>query len=181
MSKRGPHPDYLTLLDAAETADAGEYCGVVTRRGTACRRPAGWGTEHAGGPCRDHRSGTRLLLCPLPLSKLEEGLWNDLSLRLQELRLLKPAFWPTIYGLVIALATLHDAREELDAIAVPDRGAGVVKKNPAAVVAHQMLVQVRQYLQELGLTPSALSRIPGPPNDDGPKTRMEQLIRGRRR
>ncbi len=120
MSRRGPKPGYLQLVDAAETADAGEYGGVITRRGTACRRTAGWGTEHAGrGPCRDHPTGTRSMTCPLPLSKLEEQLWNDVSIRLRELRLFKPAFWPTLYALIIALATLHDAREELDAIAVP--------------------------------------------------------------
>ena len=115
--------------------------------------------------------------CPLPLSKLEEQIWNDVSMRLRELRLLKPAFWPTVYGLTVALATLHQAQEELDAIAVPDRGAST-KKNPSAVVAHQMLQQVRAYLQELGLTPSALARI-GPPDDDEPPTKMARFIRGR--
>ncbi len=117
--------------------------------------------------------------CPLPLTKLEEQIWNDLSVRLRELRLFKPAFWPTLYGLVVALAMLHNAYEELDAIAVPGRGAEL-KKHPSSIVANQMLVQVRQYLQELGLTPSALAKI-GPPNDDGPRTRMEELIRGRGR
>ena len=179
MSKRGPHPDYLQLVDTA--ADSGEYCGVVTRRGTACRRPSGWGTEHAGrGPCRDHAAaGTRSMPWPLPLTKLEEQIWNDISVRLRELGLFKPCFWASLYGLVIALATLHDAREELDAIAVPGRGAAV-KKHPAAIVANQMLYQVRAYLQEFGLTPSALAKI-GPPDDDGPPTKMERLIRGRGR
>ena len=60
---------------------------------------------------------------------------------------------------------LHNAHEELDRVAVAGRGASV-KKHPAAIVVHQMLAQVRQYLQELGLTPSALVKI-GPPDDDG--------------
>ena len=180
MSSRGPKPQYMTLVDAAETADAGEYCGVITRRGTACRRPSGWGTEHAGrGPCRDHADGTRSMPCPLPLPKLEQEIWNDVSIRLRELRLFKPAFWPSLYGLVVALAMLHNAYEELDAIAVPGRGTEL-KKHPASIVANQMLLQVRQYLQELGLTPSALAKI-GPPDDDRPLTRMEELIRGRGR
>jgi len=180
MTKRGPHPEYLKLIDAAETADAGESCGVLTRRGSACLRSSGWGTDHPGrGACRDHPEGTRSMPCPLPLSKLEEQIWNNVSSRLRELRLFRPAFWPTLYGLVIALATLHDAREELDAIAVPGRGAAV-KKHPAAIVANQMLIQVRAYLQELGLTPSALVKI-GPPDDDEPTTKMERLIRGRGR
>ena len=177
---RGPKPGYLTLVDAAATADAGEYCGAITRRGSPCRRSAGWGTEHAGrGPCRDHPTATRSMPCPLPLSKLEELIWNDVSMRLRELRLLKPAFWPTVYGLTVALATLHDAGEELDAIAVAGRGASV-KKHPAAIVVNQMLAQVRQYLQELGLTPSALAKI-GPPDDDDPPTKMDRFIRGRGR
>ncbi len=117
--------------------------------------------------------------CPLPLTKLEEQIWNDVSIRLRELRLFKPAFWPTLYGLVVALATLHEAYDELDAIAVQGRGDSV-KKHPAAIVVNQMLVQIRQYLQELGLTPSALAKI-GPPDDDEPLTRMEEFIRGRPR
>ena len=117
--------------------------------------------------------------CPLPLTKLEEQIWNDLAVRLRELGLFKPAFWPTLYGLVVALATLHQAVGELDRVAVPGRGASV-KKHPAAIVVNQMLVQVRQYLQELGLTPSALAKI-GRPDDDGPPTKMDRLIRGRGR
>ena len=31
------------------------HCGARTRSGTQCRRPAGWGTDHAGhGPCKLH-------------------------------------------------------------------------------------------------------------------------------
>ena len=180
MSRRGPKPGYLTLIDAAETADAGEYCGVITRRGTACRRTAGWGTEHAGrGPCRDHPAGTRSMPCPLSLSKLEEQIWNDVSVRLRELRLFKPAFWPTVYGLTVALALLHESRAEIDALSVPGRH-GERKKHPAATVSNQMISQVRAYCAELGLTVSALAKIP-PDGDGGPLTRMEKLIRGRRR
>ncbi len=38
------------------------YCGAKTRAGGRCRRPAGWGTDHAGVPgttCRLHLGGTR--------------------------------------------------------------------------------------------------------------------------
>ena len=32
-----------------------KYCGAKTRAGTPCRRPAGWGTDHAGeGRCKLH-------------------------------------------------------------------------------------------------------------------------------
>ena len=31
------------------------YCGAKTRKGTPCRRPAGWGTDHVGtGKCKLH-------------------------------------------------------------------------------------------------------------------------------
>ncbi len=184
MSKRGPKGSHRQLVDAAAAAQdqpTAAGCGGRTKSGGACKKPAGQGTEHPGvGQCRHHDGQVEVgSPCPLPLTKLEEQIWNDLSVRLRELRLFKPAFWPTLYGLVIALATLHDAREELDAIAVPGRGASV-KKHPAAIVANQMLYQVRAYLQELGLTPSALAKI-GPPDDDGPLTKMERLIRGRGR
>ena len=178
MTKRGPKSSHLQLVAAA--ADEGEYCGAITRRGSPCRRSAGWGTEHAGrGPCRDHSTATRSMPCPLPLSKLEEQIWNDVSMRLREIRLLRPAFWPTVYGLTVALATLHKAYEELDVIAVAGRGKSV-KKHPSSTVVHQMLAQVRAYLQELGLTPSSLAKIGGPPDDPTkPRSRMSQLIRGR--
>jgi hypothetical protein len=36
------------------------YCGARTRRGTACKRPAGWGTGHLGtGVCVRHGGRTR--------------------------------------------------------------------------------------------------------------------------
>ena len=32
-----------------------EYCGAKTRKGTPCKRPVGWGTEHIGeGRCKLH-------------------------------------------------------------------------------------------------------------------------------
>jgi hypothetical protein len=35
------------------------YCGAKTRADTRCRRPAGWGTDHAGhGPCKLHLGST---------------------------------------------------------------------------------------------------------------------------
>jgi len=36
-----------------------EICGARTRRGTPCKLPAGWGTDHPGeGPCRYHEHQT---------------------------------------------------------------------------------------------------------------------------
>lgn len=38
-----------------DVATGEELCGVETSRGTACARPAGWGTGHEGtGHCRYH-------------------------------------------------------------------------------------------------------------------------------
>lgn len=35
------------------------HCGAKTRAGTACQRPAGWGTDHAGeGRCKLHGGAT---------------------------------------------------------------------------------------------------------------------------
>ena len=180
MSKRGPHPDYLALVDAAaEVKPSASSCGGRTKRGGKCGRTSGWGTDHAGvGRCRTHdgqvEEGSP---CPLPLTALELRLWEEIAGQLRALRLLKAAFWPHIFGLVVALAALHDARHELDAIAVAGRGASV-KKNPAATVVNQMLAQIRQFSNDLGLNPSALASI-GPPDDDEPPTKMDRLIRGR--
>ncbi len=182
MSKRGPKKRHLALVDAAgEVKPTAPSCVGRTKRGHFCRKPAGHGTEHPGvGNCWQHdgqvEEGSP---CPLPLNELELRLWDEITGQLRALRLFKPAFWPTLYGLVVALATLHQAVEELDRVAVPGRGASV-KKHPALIVVNQMLIPIRQYLQELGLTPSALAKI-GPPDDDGPPSTMARLIRGRGR
>ncbi len=183
--KRGPYPDHLALVDAAaeasSTVDKPRSCAGRTKSGAACKKPAGQGTEHPGvGNCRHHDGQVEPgNPCPLPLNALELRLWDEITGELRELRLFKPAFWPTLYGLVVALAMLHKAYEELDAIAVPGRGAAI-KKNPAVTVVNQMLAQIRQFSNDLGLNPSALASI-GPPDDDGPLTKMERLIRGRGR
>ncbi len=117
--------------------------------------------------------------CPLPLTKLDQAIWNDVSVQLRGVGLLKPAFWPTVYGLTVALALLYEARAEIDALSVPGRD-GTRKKHPAATVANQMISQVRAYCAELGLTASALAKI-GPPDDAGPPSTMARLIRGRGR
>ena len=181
MSRRGPKGSHLQLVDAAAAVEdaPATTCGARRRRGGSCKKPAGQGTEHPGaGQCRYHdgqvEEGSP---CPLPLTALELRLWEQVTDQLKALRLYRLAFWPHIYGLVIALATLCRAYQQIDAIAVPGRGVSV-KKNPSVVVVSQMLVQVRQYSNDLGLNPSALASI-GPPDDDVPTTTMERLIRGR--
>ncbi len=176
MSRRGPKPGYLTLMAAAEIADAGEYCGAMTSSGKACQRPAGWGTGQLGqGACRDHATGARSTPCPLPLTKLEERVWNDISMRMRELGLLKAVFWPTMYGLVVALALLHEADRSIDSLVVPGRRG--LKRHPSTTVVSQMLAHVRSYCAELGLTPSALAKV-GVPRASKP-SKMGRLIRGR--
>ena len=162
MTKPGPKGSHLELVDA--TADAEDepatHCGGRTKRGTACKRPTGQGTEHPGvGQCRTHdgqvEEGSP---CPLPLDDLELVLWGEITGQLRALRLFRIAFWPHIFGLVVALAGLHTAREELDAIAVPGRGTSI-KKHPAVTVVNQMLTQIRQFSNDLGLNPSALASM----------------------
>ena len=185
MSRPGPKPGYLELVDAAaaasSTVNKPRSCGGRTKKGGACKKPAGQGTEHPGvGQCRHHDGQVEKgSPCPLPLTDLERRLWDEITGQLHALHLLKAAFWPHIFGLVVALAGLHTARQELDAIAVAGRGASV-KKHPAATVVNQMLAHIRQFSNDLGLNPSALAKIE-PPDDDGPPSKMARLIRGRGR
>ena len=185
MSRRGPKADYIQLVDATAAVDdpPATTCGGRTKRGGACKKPPGQGTEHPGaGQCRHHDGQVEPgSPCPLPLTALEARLWEEITGQLRTLRILKPAFWSHIYGLVISLAMLHNAYAELDTITVKGRGRSM-KKAPAAVVVHQMLAQIRQFSNDLGLNPSALAAIGGPPDDpDKPRSRMEELIKGRRR
>ena len=184
MSRRGRKGSHLQLLDAtAAVEDApASTCGGRTTRGGECKKPPGQGTEHPGaGQCRYHdgqvEEGSP---CPLPLTELELRLWGEVTDQLRTLRLFRIAFWPHVYGLVISLAMLHRAYQQIDAIAVPGRGVSV-KKNPSVVVVGQMLAQIRQFSNDLGLNPSALASIGGPPEDPNrPRSRMDGFIRGRR-
>ena len=184
MTKRGPKGSHLQLVDATSAAEdpaASNVCGGRTRSGGACKKSPGLGTEHPGvGQCRYHDGQVEPgSPCPLPLTDLESRLWDQVTGQLKALRLYRIAFWPHVYGLVIALAMLHTAYAELDTITVKGRGASM-KKAPSVVVVHQMLAQVRQYSNDLGLNPSSLASI-GPPADDPtkPRSRMAELIRGR--
>ena len=116
MSKSGPKPDYIQLVDAAaavEDQPTASSCGGRTKRGGACKKPAGHGTEHPGvGQCRHHAGQVEAgSPCPLPLTELR--LWDEITGQLGALRLLKAAFWPHIFGLVVALAGLHTALQRL--------------------------------------------------------------------
>jgi hypothetical protein len=53
----------MTVTDVAEPHDTERYCDALTRnsetKNSRCRRPAGWGTEHAGlGRCKLHGGAT---------------------------------------------------------------------------------------------------------------------------
>ena len=115
MSKSGPKASHIRLVDATEAVPPFtlEACGGRTKSGGSCKKPAGQGTEHSGiGQCRHHdgqvEAGSQ---CPLPLTDLELRLWGEITDQLRALRVYSPAYWPHIYGLVIALAGLHSARQ----------------------------------------------------------------------
>lgn len=77
------------------------YCGARTRSGGTCRRPAGWGTDHAGfGQCKLHGGSTTAgrvhgaklratSVVPVPISgfdAIEKGLsiLNGIMVKLEE-------------------------------------------------------------------------------------------------
>ena len=185
MAKRGPKKRHLQLVDAtAELKPQASTCGGRTKSGAACKKPPGQGTEHPGvGQCRHHdgqvEEGSP---CPLPLTDLEARLWDVITSQLRALRLLKPAFWVHVYGLVVALAGLYNARQSAIGAAATVKGDnGTVKKHPSSTVVNQMLDKVRQYSNDLGLNPSALAAMDLDEDPNKPRSRMEDLIRGRRR
>ncbi len=184
--KRGPKATHLQLVDATEAAGEGvaTTCGGRTKSGGSCKKPPGQGTEHPGaGQCRHHdgqvEEGSP---CPLPLTDLESRLWDQVTGQLQALRLFRLAFWPHIYGLVIALAGLHSARQSaISAASMTVKGDnGGVKKHPSSTVTNQMLAQIRQFSNDLGLNPSALAAMDLGDDPNKPRSRMEELIKGRR-
>ncbi len=178
MSIRGPKPSYLTLVDAADAIedDLKGKCGAKTGRGKPCGRTAGWGTDHPGdGRCRDHAEAPVASSCPLPLTGLQAELWSDLTDRLRSIGIMKDVFWPTIYGLTVALALMHDAVSSIDQTVVRgDNGAD--KKHPGTTIVNQMLSQVRSYCAELGITPSALAKIGFEPSKT--QSKLDRLITG---
>lgn len=178
MPRRGgPKPSHLRLVTAADTVPDATTCGAATTRGAACRRPAGWGTDHPGeGTCRDHGDAVRVGDCPFPLTGPQRLVWNSLAAHMSGLGLLKPMFWPTMYGLVLAVSRLHEADASIDEITVRGDNSAE-KKHPASTIMNQMLTHVRTYSAELGITPSALAKIGGEPEKG--LSEMEKLIRGR--
>ena len=181
--KRGPKGSHLQLVDATEAAaEVPTTCGGRTTRGHPCKKPPGQGTEHPGdGQCRYHdgqvEEGSP---CPLPLTKLELRLWDHVTAQLAGLRLFRVAFWPHVYGLVIALAGLHSARQSAIGAAATVRGRdGTIKKHPSSTVTNQMLAQIRCFSNDLGLNPSALAAMDLGEDPNKPRSRMEGYIKGR--
>ena len=186
MTLAGRKRGHLQLVDAVSSVDedlveAGK-CGRLTKKGTPCKRRAGSGTEHPGeGECRAHEGQVDPASpCPLPLTPLELRLWTDITDSLRKTGLLRHAFWPSIFGLVVALAGLSNARREALQGATVTDAKGSIKKHPATTVVNQALAHVRAYSAELGLTPSALAKV-RPPEGDGPKSPMNDLIGGSKR
>ncbi len=186
MSKRGPKGSHLQLVDAGEAAEdqpTAAGCGGRTKSGGECKKPPGQGTEHPGvGQCRHHdgqvEEGSP---CPLPLTDLEGRLWDQVTDQLIALRLYSGAYWGHIYGYVIALAGLHSARQSAIGAAATVKGEnGAIKKHPSSTVTNQMLTQIRQFSNDLGLNPSSLAAMDLGDDPTKPRSRMEELIKGRR-
>ena len=183
--KSGPKGSHLQLVGATEASgEVATTCGGRTTSGGACKKPPGQGTEHPGaGQCRHHdgrvEEGSP---CPLPLTDLESRLWDQVTEQLTALRLHRLAYWGHIYGYVIALAGLHSARQAaLAAVSMTVKGDnGTVKKHPSSTVTNQMLTQIRQFSNDLGLNPSALAAMDLGDDPNKPRSRMEELIKGRR-
>ena len=179
--KKGRKGSHLQLVDAtAEAQPAADSCGGQTRRGTPCKRRPGQGTDHVGvGQCRLHDGQVEKgSPCPLPLTELELRLWDDISAQLSGLRLLSRAYWGHIYGLVVALAGLHSARQAGMMGQTVKGDNGTFKKHPSSTVVNQMLSQIRNYSNDLGLNPSALSAMNLPDPTRKP-SKMEGYIKGR--
>lgn len=88
---------------------------------------------------------------------------------------MKEVFWPTVYGLTVALSRLHQADASVkEPVVKGDNGAW--KKHPGTTISNQMLSQVRSYCAELGITPSALTKIGFEPERE--QSQLDRLITG---
>lgn len=186
MSKPGPKATHLHLVDATEeassTVDEPRSCGGRTKLGSACKKPAGQGTEHPGvGQCRYHDGQVEPgSPCPLPLTPLEAHLWDDTVAQLQSLRLYNPAYWRHIYCLVTAMAGLYTAKQSAAAGATVKGDNSHTKKHPSSTIVNQMLALIRQFSNDLGLSPSALQAMDLGEDPSKPRSKMEGFIKGRR-
>ena len=182
MSKTGAKGSHLQLIDAvAEVKPTASSCGGRTKAGGECKKPLGQGTEHAGvGQCWHHDGQVEEgAPCPLPLDALERRMWDVITTQLRNLRLENQAFWPHKFGLVVALAGLHTARQQARVGSTVKGDNSHVKKHPSSTVVNQMLAHIRQFSNDLGLNPSALASM-NLDDPDRPLSDMEKLIRGRR-
>ncbi|MDU5969218.1 MAG: hypothetical protein E6Z04_09590 [Cutibacterium avidum] len=68
----------MTMTEKAVGHDS-RFCGARTRSGSACRRPAGWGTSHPGcGTCKLHLGSTSTLTASAHATALEARIGGEL-------------------------------------------------------------------------------------------------------
>jgi P27 family predicted phage terminase small subunit len=102
--------------------------------------------------------------CPHAIAMREEAAaeWNRLAPMLAKLRLFTAADHSMLLGYCVSYAKALDAEREVTGRGMVIDTAYGPKANPAVSMARNEWAAVRRFAQELGLTPSARSRISVP-------------------
>lgn len=134
----------------------GEF-GGTTAKGEKCTKPAGWGRDASGGPCKYHvrdgrqrqEDGDQVPEPPPGLSEQAAETWRavleDWVLSSEELLVLQ--------GALESWDLYREARANLRESGPVSRNSdsGAVKRNPAALVARDALRDYRDGIRQLGL------------------------------
>lgn len=170
--KTGPRPTPSALQDSLSDQAAGrrlqavdsDQCGYPCADDTPCRRPAGWGTEHEDGPCRDHQQEPEPKVARLPepppgFPDAFEEMWWELGHRLQRYGLLTELSEPAFVSMLLSYTVATKAGRALTKSGLAVKGAKGVKKNPIFQIWRDANTAWRQWATEFGLTPSSQERV----------------------
>lgn len=159
-----------------------KQCGADTTNGDPCTRPAGWGTDHDLGPCKDHLDDRPETWEEQLKRQVPEGLGMMYGEAVRWLK--RKGVWTWGNGLLL-VAGLNRWRRYLESdrtvteegLTQYDAKNERTAKNPAWTVNKQAINQLRLILNSLGVTTSSMSQISFEgEDDDGEASEMEKIL-----
>lgn len=114
-------------------------------------------------PVRKVRKAPTLQRTPSPpdwLTEIGRAEWKRVGKLLSKLQVLTDADLSALAAYCDAYSRWRSARQMIEEQGLTtETGAGNLKAHPATVVVHQAITEMRQFMNELGLTPSSRTRV----------------------
>lgn len=114
-------------------------------------------------PLRQVRKAQTLQRTPSPpdwLTDIGRAEWRRVGKLLSKLQVLTDSDLSALAAYCDAYSRWRKAREMIEEQGITtETGSGNLKAHPATVVVHQAMTEMRQFMVELGLTPSSRTRV----------------------